>query len=114
MTARQLYRQIIAYELKRNYVFGKAYISIPESDFVQFEPYFTKQSLVAWNNFENLRSKHGYLHIHVIRQNLGEVSVHLDRCNPNTHWLLNIPHGFIDVAPYFIWCLITWQKPYTI
>jgi|GEM_PF-1379810 len=119
MDVEELWNRLVENEISRNhshryFLFRWDFVSLSEADFQQFEPYFTKQQVVAWNNFENLRSKHWYIHIHAVRQKEGEISIHRDRFNPTVHWLLSIPHGFTDALPYFLWCLISWQKPYTI
>ncbi len=111
MKTDELWAVLTKHEVSRSSFFGRPLLIIHEKDFEQFKDYFLPQFALL-NSYENYRSSGWWRHIHAIKRSDG-VQIHVDHGNPNSHVFLNIPHGFLDVIPYFLWCLLTWQKPYS-
>ena len=110
MTTDELWRELKDHSVATKHVFGRPHILLPEEEFTRFEHCFAPQ-LAFFSRYENLRSSEWWRHVHAVKY--GKlVDVHIDHCNPNVSFWLNIPHGIIDVLPYLVWCLLTRHRPF--
>ncbi len=110
MTLPSLWLQLVKHEWRRSYFFGRPIVTISHTTFEEYKSEFIPHYSI-FNNLQNFRSRHAWRHIHAIVYP-EYVQIHIDHGNPNNSWLYYVPHLFLDVVPYFTFCLSWRKKPY--
>jgi hypothetical protein len=110
MTTNQLWQELQTHKTGEERVFGRPYVYISHETFRDFQQYFITQ-FALFSKVENYRYGGWWRHIHAVVYK-DKVCVHIDHCNPNVSFWLNIPHGFFDVLPYLVWCAVKRKKPF--
>ena len=112
MEARELFTELEMSATSRTHFFGRALIALPRSAFESYLEHFN-ESFNPLNGRANYRTRHTFTYIHAVEDG-GLIECHIDFFNPTMFLPLALPHLFVSVIPYFLWCLLTLKRPYKI
>lgn len=104
MNTQQIWQHIFQKKVALSHPFDRDFVWINKHDFVLIEKYFIKE----FNPLQigtSYRSNNYFKHIHAVEQEK-YFFVHFDHGNIRKCFPLIIIHFFIDVLPYFIFCLL--------
>jgi hypothetical protein len=111
MKPEYIYQKLKARSIARSHFFGRQLHVVTIADFKLFDAHFVS-SYNLLNRQQNYRTKNLFRHIHAIQ--VGElVEFHYDYMNPDKGLSLVFLHTVTDVVPYFLYFIVTLQRPYT-
>lgn len=107
-TIQKLWEDIYLKKIAKTHPFDRDFIWLKKEDFEKFKIYFT-EDYNPLHKGKSYRSNNYFKHLHAVEQG-HFIFIHFDHGNYKKFFLLLLIHFFIDVIPYFIFCLVKRKK----
>ena len=110
MTEKQIWKHAFDRKINLNHPFDRDFLWISKENFKEIQRYFSAEFNLLNPKGKSYRTFSFLRHIHAVEKE-DYMFMHFDFGNPSRFLPLAIIHFFIDVLPFFVFCLVKRKPP---